>query len=122
MTVLLPDKPQTRKTLGITPMNARVFLAGTPKVGKTTLAASWAPTQTLIVDTQHGTDLLEGEHFVSHASDWPRFVETIKSLLGGGHPFKTVVLDLVDDLWMFCDSAHAGKGRSLATATDDYGR
>jgi hypothetical protein len=35
--VLLPDKPQTRKTLGITPMNARVFLAGTPKVGKTTL-------------------------------------------------------------------------------------
>jgi hypothetical protein len=25
-------------------------------------------------------------------------------------------------VWNFCDAAHAGKGRSLATATDDYGR
>jgi hypothetical protein len=122
MTTLLPDKPQTRQTLAVTPMNARVFLAGTPKVGKTTLAASWAPKQSLIVDTQHGTDLLGGEHYVSHVKSWQEFVKVVESLLAGGHQFKTVMLDLVDDVWNFCDSAHAGRGRSLATATDDYGR
>lgn len=120
--VQLPDKPQTRQTLGVTPMGARVFLAGMPKSGKTTLAASWAPKETLIVDTQHGTDLLDGEHYVSHVGDWPSFAETISKVLAGSHQFKTVVLDLVDDVWNFCDAAHAGKGRSLATATDDYGR
>lgn len=120
--VQLPDKPQTRQTLGVTPMGARVFLAGTPKVGKTTLAASWAPKETLIVDTQHGTDLLDGEHYVSHVADWPRFVATIDTVVKGDHPFKTVVIDLVDDVWNFCDAHHAGQGKNLATATDDYGR
>lgn len=122
MTVQLPNKPQTRESLGSTPMNARVFLAGMPKAGKTTLLGSWAPKQTLIIDTQHGTDLLEGEHYVSHVSDWQSVVDTVDSVLEGGHPFKCVGLDLVDDVWNFCDKAHAGKGRTLATATDDYGR
>lgn len=122
MTVQLPEKPQTRGTLQVSPMSARVFLAGMPKSGKSTLLGQWAPKETLIVDTQHGTDLLDGEHYVSHVSDWDAFVGTIETVLKGGHPFKTIGLDLVDDVWNFCDKAHAGKGRTLATSTDDYGR
>lgn len=120
--VQLPTEPQTREALGVTPMNARVFLAGQPKVGKTTLAASWAPKQTLVIDTQHGTDLLEGEHFVQHVSSWSEFVATVDLLVKGGHQYKAVVLDLTDELWEFCDRHYAGKGRELATATDDYNK
>jgi hypothetical protein len=118
--VQLPTKPQTRK--GVTPEQARVFLAGMPKSGKTTLAASWPPKTTLIVDTQHGTDLLDGEHYVQHVHDWVSFVQLADHLVQVQHRFKTIVLDLVDDLWNFCDAHHAGKGRALATSTDDYGR
>ena len=122
MAVTLPTEPQTRNALGITPMNARVFLAGTAKVGKTTLAGSWAPKETLILDTQHGTDLLEGEHLVNHIKNWTGFVENVDLLVRGGHRYKTVVIDLIDDVWMFADQHYAGKGKALATATDDYGR
>lgn len=118
----LPTTTQTRATLGITPMSARVFLAGTPKVGKTTLAASWAPTKTVILDSQHGSDLLEGEHFVSHIANWAEFVAAVDQLAAGNHQFETVVIDLIDDIWNFCDAAHAGRGATLATATDDYSR
>jgi hypothetical protein len=106
----------------MSPLQARVFLAGTPKSGKTTLLGSWAPKQTLIVDTQRGTDLLEGEYFPQHIKNWNGFVETVDLLVGGDHQFKTVGIDLIDDVWMFADQHYAGGGKELATATDDYGR
>jgi hypothetical protein len=119
---LLPTKKQSRESTGATPLNARVMLAGFPKSGKSTLAANWAPGTTLIIDTQHGTDLLPGEHFVKHVSNWSEFASTVDALTSNEHAFKTVVLDMVDDLWMFVDKDNAGRGATLGTATDDYGR
>jgi hypothetical protein len=119
---LLPTTKQSRESLDVTPLNARVMLAGTPKAGKSTLAASWAPDTTLIIDTQHGTDLLDGDHFVKHVSNWTEFASTVDALTSNQHAFKTVVIDMIDDVWMFVDQHHAGPGKSLATATDDYGR
>jgi hypothetical protein len=43
----LPKAKQSRTSLDITPLNARVMLASTPKCGKTTLASEWAPDTTL---------------------------------------------------------------------------
>jgi hypothetical protein len=97
-------------------------LAGPPKCGKTTLLGQWAPDTTLIVDTQHGTDLLDGEHYVQHVHDWVSFVQLVDHLVAVQHRFETIGLDLVDDIWNFCDAHHAGRGAALATATDDYGR
>jgi hypothetical protein len=120
--VSLPTEKQSRGSLGVTPLNARIMLAGMPKAGKSTLAASWAPDTTLIVDTQQGTTLLEGEHYVSHVGDWPSFTGLVDELTAGSHPYKTVVLDMADDLWNFVDQHCAGKNAVLATATDDYSR
>lgn len=120
----LPDQKQSRA--GASPLHARVMLAGTPKVGKSTLAAAWAPDTTLIVDTHNGTKLLDGEHFIAHVKSWAEFEAVVNDIeaaaTAGDLRFETVVLDLVDDLWIFADGAHAGKGKTLATATDDYGR
>lgn len=113
---------QSRESLSVTPLNARVLLAGMPKSGKSTLLGQWAPDSTLIVDTQHGTDLLEGEHYVEHVSDWLKFERVVDALVKGDHTYKTVGLDLVDDLWNFVDQHCAGRGQTLATATDDYNR
>lgn len=116
----LPESKQSRT--GISPLRARVMLAGTPKVGKSTLLAAWAPETTLIIDTQGGTHLLEGEHFVAPVTSWAEFEHLVTELTTTEHQFKTVGIDLVDDLWNFCDVAFAGRGQVLASATDDWQR
>jgi hypothetical protein len=119
----LPRKPQS--PVGMPPRRARVLLGASQKVGKTTLLGTWAPSTTLIVDTQNGTLLLEGEHYVQHVEDWPSFVTLVDDVVKGGHPFHTIGLDLVNDLWRFCDLYYGTKKDRMvipASATDDYGR
>lgn len=119
----LPSKPQSRA--GMPPRKARVLLGASAKVGKTTLLGNWAPQTTLIVDTHHGTELLEGEHYVSHVRNWPEFVGVVTDICRGGHMFHTIGLDLVGDLWRFAD-LHFGRNkdglRVPASGLDDYGR
>lgn len=107
------------------PMHARLLLGATYKVGKTSLLGAWAPKTTLIVDTQKGSLLLEGEHFVVHVHDWPTFVRVVNDICAGGHTFHTIGLDLANDLWRFCDLYH-GKVedgiRTPASGVDDYQR
>jgi predicted RNA-binding Zn-ribbon protein involved in translation (DUF1610 family) len=116
----LPTTKQTRAAK--TPLDVRVLLAGMPKAGKTTLASQWAPDTTLIIDTQQGTTLLAGEHYVEHVTDWAAFERTVDELVKGDHQFKTVVVDLADDIWNFVDEHCAGKNALLASATEDYSR
>jgi predicted GTPase len=47
------------------------MLAGTPKVGKSTLAAAWAPDTTLIVDTHNGTKLSLFEPIIHQTKTMP---------------------------------------------------
>ena len=93
--------------------------------GKTTLLGTWAPSTTLIVDTHHGTELLDGEHYVSHVRSWPEFVGVVSDICRGGHNFHTIGLDLVGDLWRFAD-LHFGTSKDgmkiPASAVSDYGR
>lgn len=119
----LPTKPQSRA--GMPPRRARVLLGASAKVGKTTLLGDWAPRTTLIVDTHHGTELLDGEHYVAHVPTWPSFVNVIDDIVRGGHPFETIGLDLVGDLWRMCDLYYGRVKDGLtvpASAMDDYGR
>ena len=119
---MLPTKPQRREDLGITPMNARISLLGVPKIGKTTFAASWAPQKTLFIDTQRGTDMLDGEHFVSHVSNWTEFTSVVDKIVEGKHAFETIVIDIIDEVYKFCD-AHVGAARGhVAAGLVDYGK
>lgn len=118
----LPTKPQTRESLQIDPLAARVLLAGMPKAGKTTLLSGWAPASTLIIDTHRGTTLLDGEHFVEHVSDWTEFEKVVDAIAAGDHEFKTIGLDLIDDLYKFAD-AHVAKAKgTVAAGLIEYGK
>src|SRR5919112_537534 len=121
----LPTKPTSRA--GMPPRRARILLGGAAKTGKTTTLGEWAPQTTLIVDTQNGTHLLDGEHYVQHVRDWPGFVATVQDICAGGHPFHTIGLDLTNDLWAFCDLYYGRRDKDTglvfpASSQDDYGR
>lgn len=119
MTIALPTAPQVRKA---SPQDARVFLAGVPKVGKTTLFSQWAPAETLILDCEGGTRMLEGEHFVLPIKRYQDFVDAVKLLAAGGHPYKTVGIDTADMLVKLADK-HVAEGRKqLAAGVVEYGK
>lgn len=108
-TFQLPDKPQSIATTHPDPLKARVLLLGMPKVGKTTLAANWAPNSTLFIDLQHGTDLLPGEHYVQHIDQgWTQFEDVVDAIVAPGQTrFTTIVIDTIDMAYKLAD-AHAG--------------
>lgn len=118
----LTTTKQSIRSAQITPLQARVMLAGMPKAGKSTLAAGWAPDTTLIIDTQKGTTLLDGEHYVEHVKSWEAFVTVVDDLVKPGHPFKTVVVDMADDVWKFADLFAAEKKGMVAAGLIEYGK
>ena len=118
----LPTKPQSRASLEINPLAARVMLAGLPKIGKSSLLAEWAPKTTLIIDTHRGTTLLEGEHFVQHVATWPEFEAVADEIASGDHSYKTIGIDLVDDIYKLADAHVAGKKNLVAAGLIEYGK
>jgi hypothetical protein len=117
--VALPTTPQVRKA---SPVDARVFLGGQPKVGKTTLASQWNPKRTLFLDCEGGTRMLDGEHFVQPIKVYQDFVEAVDALAKGEHEYDTVMVDTVDQLVKLCDH-HVASGRgALAAGVVDYGK
>jgi hypothetical protein len=114
----LPDTKRARPETP--PASVRVLLAAPPKAGKTTLASAWLPDTTLLIDTQGGTTLLDGEHYVQPVSNWQDFEGAVDALCAGDHPFSCVVIDLISDVWRYCDLAKAGKGAETAASTNDY--
>jgi hypothetical protein len=119
---VLPTKPQTRATLQVDPLSARILLAGMPKAGKSTLLSQWAPQTTLILDTHRGTTLLDGEHFVQHVNDWATFEDTVDLIVGGNHPFKTIGLDLVDDIYTMADRYVAKRAGKATASLIEFGK
>jgi len=118
----LPERKQSRTSQQVTPFDARVMLAGMPKAGKTTLAAGWAPDTTLIIDTHKGTTLLDGEHYVEHVADWAAFEAVVAALVTAEHPFRTVVIDLIDDVWKMADRYAAEKNGKVAAGLVEWGK
>src|ERR1700744_834896 len=116
--VALPTEPAVRKA---SPLDARVFLGGVPKVGKTTVASQWNPKHTLFLDCEGGTRLLDGEHFVLPVNRYHDFVEAV-DLLKGEHPYKTVIVDTVDQLVKLADRHVADGRKAIAAGVVDYGK
>lgn len=80
---------------GIQPEPARILIYGVGGVGKTTFAAE-APAP-IFLDTQDGTSRLDVPRFPRPGS-WPEVLEALDALTAEQHPYKTLAVDLLDDL------------------------
>jgi hypothetical protein len=97
-------------------------LNGRRKDFQSVLAAQWAPDETLIIDTQQGTTLLNGEHYVQHVNDWPSFERGRRRARRRRPPVQDG-RHRHDRRRLALRRRHcAGKNAVLATATEDYNR
>lgn len=101
------------------------LLYGRPKIGKSTFCSYFE--KALFMATEPGLNHLEV--FKMNVNSWGVFLETCAEVAGGKHEFKTLIIDTVDNLLVYCsdyvckeneidhpsDLPH-GKGWSLITA------
>lgn len=116
----LPDTKTTRE--GRDARDARILLSSPPKIGKTTLLSQWAPDTTLILDTHKGTALLDGEHYVAPVKTFADFESAVDQIVAGNHQFRTIGIDLVEDVWKMADRQAADTHGKVAAALVEYGK
>ena len=116
------EKHQPKKTMG----SYLWMVYGPPKVGKTTFCGQWP--WALFLATEPGTAAMEAAEI--RIDSWSDFANALKELKNkkGKHPWKTVVIDTVDNLYEFLvddvcsdnnwtdlsDAGRSGKGYRLA--------
>jgi len=95
MPVALP----TAKTQPNHDLSAKTTLIyGPPKIGKSTLASRFPGA--LFFECEPG--LSELPVYTTPTYTWPDFIEACRLVAAGGHGFKTVVVDTVDNAFKFC--------------------
>lgn len=93
--MMLPDKP----TPPVSDFaNVTALLYGAPKIGKSTFCAG-AP-NALFLATENGLNHLAA--YQAPIGCWADFLAACKEIAKGGHDFKTIVIDTVDNLWRLC--------------------
>jgi hypothetical protein len=116
LSILPTDK--TKPTLSAE--TAKGLLYGPPKIGKTETIANLDPDHTLMLATEAGYGALEA--FVKPVGSWTEFRAVGPELKKGGHPFTTLAVDTVDELFKFCTD-QVMKDLKITHPSDlDYGK
>ncbi len=103
MTVLPLERSQK-----VTDLSKQVILIyGRAKVGKSTLCSQFD--SPLFLATEPGLNHLEV--FKVNINSWEKFLEACAEVAGGKHSFKTVVIDTVDNLLVYCSDWVCRKNR-----------
>lgn len=90
---------EKRKVVG--DLSQEIILAyGSPKIGKSTFF-SYFP-DALFISTEPGLNHLEV--YEQPIAEWMQFVETVRDLEKSPTQFKTVIIDTIDNLYLFCQS------------------
>jgi hypothetical protein len=93
--VLIPELKTSPK---LDPRKLRWLIYGEPKVGKTPLAAGFD--EPLFLVTEKSTEALS--IYKADIQKWEDFRDAVTEILKGKHKFKTVVIDVVDELYRYC--------------------
>ncbi len=102
MTLTLP----TQRTKPITELDQQtILLYSAPKLGKSTFASRFP--EAIFFECEPGLSHLEV--FKVPTYTWDDFLAACKLVAQGNHPFKTIVIDTVDNAFKFCSEHVCGK-------------
>lgn len=100
-----------------------MLLYGAPKIGKSTFAANLPGA--LFVATERGLDHLSCFRIPADrpcVGTWEEFRAACKLIADGSHPFKTVVIDTVDNAYALCQTHVLGKNKVEHESDLGYGK
>jgi len=92
---LLPTQPTPPKR---NLSELTTLIVGFPKAGKTTLASRFP--NSVILATEAGQNAIECYRVT--IDSWATFLAVCNELAQGGHSFRTIVVDTIDNLWLLC--------------------
>jgi len=96
-----------------------ILVYGPPGVGKTTWASRFP--DALFLATEDGQRAVECYHV--EINDWMDFISATKLIRGKeGKPFRTIVVDIVDNLYKFAQDAACAKLGIEHPADEDWGK
>lgn len=100
------------------PERLTALLYGHPKIGRTTFCAQIP--SALFIATEPGQ-----AHVTCAKVDvasWADFLDACKLIKAGGHPYRTIVIDVVDKLWEMCAASICAKNNVTHESDLSYGK
>ena len=105
----------------------KIFLYGSPKIGKSTFASQFE--KPLFIATEAGLTALET--YQVPVTKWEDYIEVLKALGSQPHDYKTIVIDTVDNLAKMCSDyicrvnnitheSDLGYGKGFVMAQDTF--
>jgi len=91
---------------------------GFPKAGKTAWASHFP--NSVFLATESGQNAIEC--FKVPIDSWATFLAACNELAQGGHDFRTIVIDTVDNLWLLCQQHVCGKHKVEHESDLAYGK
>ena len=117
---LLPAAPTPRQT-DLSRLTTLVY--GPPKIGKSTFASKFP--HALFLPTEPGLrdlEVYQAPPDGSGINSWAQLGEILLVIASGQHPFKTLVIDTIDNMWRLC-AEHVCKTRGVEFVGDlSYGK
>jgi len=103
--------PVTRSTKESNYLKKSYFIYGEPKSGKTTIASKFGDddqNKVLFFATESGHKFTEVYKYKNNQggepTNWVDFKDCCRELAQGGHDFKMLSIDTVDNLWDWCST------------------
>ncbi len=110
--------PTTKTPVKSSLSDVTILLYGASKIGKTELC-SHAPAA-LFLATEAGLNHVEA--YQTPIKSWPELLDACKEIAKGGHQFKTIVLDTVDNAHRFCSEFVCAKHKVEHESDLPYGK
>jgi len=102
----MPIALPTERTKPVADLSQQTVLVyGPPKIGKSSLAARFP--DALFFECEPGLNQLDVFKVTTYA--WEDFLAACKLVAGGGHNFKTIIVDTIDNAFKYCTDHVCGK-------------
>lgn len=113
--------PENKKVLRDSTQALKLWVYGKPNIGKTTFANQFP--DTLMLNTDGNYKFVDSPVVtIGGENAWEDFVTIIKELLQDKHTYKTIVIDLVEDLYQYCRDYYLKQLKIVHEADLGYGK
>lgn len=101
----MPMLPTERSAPKADIASEKILIYGSPKIGKSTFCSQ--ADGAVFLATEPGLGHLDV--YQVPVPGWPTLCSALGELAAGGHPYRTIVIDTVDNAWRFAEEFIRGK-------------